>query len=81
LLGANVINLFDQEAVTSISTTPYRDAFSLSNTQFFAGFDPTAVAAAANAVKANSIRSDPRYLKANGYQARRAMMLQAKVTF
>jgi len=76
VLGANVINLFDQMAVSSISTTPYRDAFSLSNTQFFAGFDPKAVAAATP-----SIRADPRYMMASGYQTRRAMMLQAKVSF
>jgi hypothetical protein len=63
-------------AVTAFSTTPYRDAFSLSNTPFFAGFDPNAVAAATP-----SIRPDPRYTMASGYQTRRAMMLQAKVSF
>ena len=46
------------------------------NTQFFAGFDPVAIAAATP-----SIRPDPRVGLANGYQTRRALTLQAKVTF
>jgi hypothetical protein len=76
LLGANVINLFDQMTMISQQDSPYRDAFSNSNTQFFAGFDPAAYAAANP-----SIRPDPRYQMANGYQARRSLMFQAKVTF
>src|SRR5207244_462119 len=69
-VGANVINLFDQQIVTSTSTTPYRDAFSIPNPQFFSGFDPTAIAAATP-----SIRPDPRFRLANGYQTRRAVTL------
>ncbi|PYR57333.1 MAG: hypothetical protein DMF91_19720, partial [Acidobacteria bacterium] len=62
--------------VTSMFTTPYRDAFSVPNVQFFAGFDPKAIAAATP-----SIRPDPRVNLANGYQTRRALTVQAKVTF
>jgi Carboxypeptidase regulatory-like domain/TonB dependent receptor-like, beta-barrel len=76
LVGANVLNLFDQKIVTSMFTTPYRDAFSVPNVQFFAGFDPKAIAAATP-----SIRPDPRVNLANGYQTRRALTVQAKVMF
>jgi len=76
LVGANIINLFDQDIVTLNATTPYRDAFSLSNTQFFAGFDPKAVAASTP-----GIRPDPRFGMASSFQTRRAIMFQAKMTF
>jgi hypothetical protein len=76
MVGANVINLFDQTIATSVFTTPYRDAFSISDTQFFAGFDPKAVAAATP-----SIRSDARFMKDNSYQTRRSLMFQAKLMF
>ena len=75
-VAANMINLFDQKIVTSYVTTPYRDAFSVPDAQFFAGFDPVAVATATP-----SIRADPRFKMASGYQSRRAITLQAKVTF
>jgi hypothetical protein len=75
-VGVNVINLFDQMAVTNYATTPYRDAFNISAQQFFAGFDPAAVAATTP-----SIRADPRYRLANNYQTPRSIMAQARVTF
>jgi len=54
-VGVNIINLFDQMTPTLFQTTPYRDAFSVSDTDFFAGFDPVACAAAHK-----NIRADPR---------------------
>ena len=45
-VAANLINLFDQKTVTQFVTTPYRDAFSVPDAQFFAGFNPAAFAAA-----------------------------------
>jgi hypothetical protein len=76
LLAVNVINLFDQKTATLFATTPYRDAFSVPDAQFFAGFSPSAYAAA-NA----SIRADPRFGLASSYQSQRAATLQFKVTF
>jgi hypothetical protein len=73
VLGANVINLFDQQIVTLYQTTPYRDAFALSDPAFFAGFDPVAYAAANP-----KIRVDPRFKMASAYQTRRALTFQAR---
>ena len=75
-VAANIINLFDQKTVTQFVTTPYRDAFSVPDAQFFAGFNPVSVAAATP-----SIRADPRFLLASGYQSQRAVTLQFKVSF
>jgi hypothetical protein len=76
MLGANVINLFDQKIVTLNQTTPYRDAFSVPDVQFFAGFDPKAYAASTA-----GIRVDPRFGMASAFQTRRALTIQSKVTF
>jgi hypothetical protein len=76
MLGANVINLFDQKTVTLTQTTPYRDAFSVPDVRFFAGFDPVAYAASAP-----GIRPDPRFGMASQYQTRRAITIQAKFAF
>jgi outer membrane receptor for ferrienterochelin and colicin len=75
-LGLNVINLFDQMTATLFQTTPYRDAFSVSDTDFFAGFDPTAYAAAHP-----NIRADPRFGQASQYQGQRVATVQFKVNF
>ena len=75
-VGLNVINLFDQATAQSFGNRPYRDALSLTAEQFFAGFDPVAVAAG------NSrIQPDPRFRLASGYQPARAITLQTKLTF
>jgi len=74
-VGVNVMNLFDQETVTSINVNPYRDGLYLSDAAFFAGFDPEAYAAA------NPIRPQPMYKMASGYLGRRSIRLQAKFTF
>jgi len=75
-VALNVINLFDQKTATLFVTTPYRDAFSLTDAQFFAGFDPAAYAAAHS-----NIRPDPRFGMASQYQGQRAATVQFKVTF
>ena len=76
VVGANVINLFDQKRITLKQTTPYRDAFSVPDVQFFAGFDPVAYAASTP-----GIRVDPRFGQASQFQPRRAITMQAKITF
>jgi hypothetical protein len=76
LLGVIVSNLFDQDTAISETTTPYRDAFTVSNPVFFNGFDPRAVAAATP-----TIRPDARYMTANAFQPRRSILLQARMTF
>lgn len=64
-VGVIVSNLFDQQIAIAETTTPYRDAFNLSNAQFFGGFDPRAVAASTS-----GIRPDARYGLANSFQPR-----------
>jgi hypothetical protein len=76
MIGLNIINLFDQMTPTLFQTTPYRDAFSVSDQAFFAGFDPAAYAAS----HAN-IRVDPRFGLASQYQGQRIVTVQYKVTF
>jgi outer membrane receptor protein involved in Fe transport len=75
-LELNVINLFDQDTVTSIFGTRYRDAMPVTPEQFFAGFDAASIAAATP-----TIRSDARYGQANGFQADRRLRLAAKFRF
>ena len=73
----NVINLFDQDTITNINNTPYRDAIPVSATSgFFNGFDGDAVAAANTA-----IRKDPRFRQGSTFQAPRTMRLMAKFSF
>ncbi len=48
-VGLNVINLFDQDIVTSYNVNPYRDGINIPDAQFFGGFDPVAVASARGA--------------------------------
>jgi hypothetical protein len=74
--GINVLNVFDQSAAINIVNNPFRDPLSLSAEQFFAGFDPYAVAAA------NSrIRPDAQFGLANRYQPPRVVTFQMQVTF
>ena len=75
-VGVNVINLFDQMTPTLFVDAPYRDAFSVPDAQFFAGFDPTAYAAAHP-----NIRQDPRFGQASQYQTQRTATLQFKLMF
>jgi outer membrane receptor protein involved in Fe transport len=71
-----VENLFDQKTVTNLSNTPYRDAIPVSPAPFFAGFDAAAIAAATP-----SIRVDPLFGKASGFQGARSMRVAAKFRF
>jgi hypothetical protein len=77
-LSANVTNLFDQDTVTRLFTQPYRDNITLSFTDFFAGFDPAAYAAAN---RARPFRDDARFLQPDQYLNRRAIRLNARITF
>jgi hypothetical protein len=75
-LEMNVINLFDQQIVTSYTNTPYRDAIPVSPAQFFAGFDvPTIVAATP------SIRANPLFGKPSAFQGAREIRIAAKFRF
>ncbi|HEX6974940.1 MAG TPA: TonB-dependent receptor, partial [Vicinamibacterales bacterium] len=76
VVQANVLNLFDQDIVTNVFNTKWRDALNLTDQQFFAGFDADAIAAAST-----SIRPDARYGLANTFQGPRAVRLQAKFMF
>jgi hypothetical protein len=76
MIGLNIINLFDQMTPTLFQTTPYRDAFSVSDQAFFAGFDPAAYTASHS-----NIRIDPRFGLASQYQGQRIVTIQYKVTF
>ena len=75
-IGLNVNNLFDQDTVTRVFTTPYRDSLNISDASFFAGFNAIAVAKATT-----SIRPDPRFGIPDQYQSRRTARLQVKVMF
>ena len=76
-VGLNVLNLFDQDIVTRNFTTQFRDGFNVTDQQFFAGFDPLAIAAATPA----SYRPDPRYLLPDQWQSRRQLRLNASWAF
>ena len=75
-VGINVTNLFDQDTVTRLFTTPYRDSLNISDAAFFAGFDAIAVAKATTA-----IRPDPRFGLPDQWQNRRTARLQVKFVF
>jgi hypothetical protein len=73
--NVNVENLFDQDTVTSIVPTVYRDNINIAFTDFFKGFDPNACA------KANNLRPDARFTLPTAYQLRRTIRLMAKILF
>lgn len=74
-LNMNVFNLFDQDAETRLWPIRYRDRISLTNEQFFAGFDADAVAAA------TARRPDAEYGLAHLYQPPREFRLGVKFVF
>ncbi len=77
-LGLNIENLFDQEIVTRLFTTRYRDSFNVTNDAFFGGtFDPVAMANAAP----TTYRPDPRFGLPDQWQNRREMRLELKYLF
>jgi outer membrane receptor for Fe3+-dicitrate len=75
-IGMNIINLFDQKTVTARNSSPYRDGFNLDDGIFFGGFDPEAVANATTGFRRNAL-----YTMDSGYQERRSIRLQARVSF
>jgi hypothetical protein len=75
-LGVNVTNLFDQDTASAYFVNPYRDNFNIADTQFFSDWDPEAVAASTS-----GFRRDARYRMESGYQDRRSIRVQAKVSF
>jgi hypothetical protein len=84
-LQLTVLNLLDQDTVTSLSTNAYRDAlvipgFATPQAGFFqtGGFSTTAIQAAR---LPNSGRPQPTYGLANGYQSARGVRLAAKFMF
>jgi len=74
-ISLNVTNLLDQGTVTRRANTPWRDAFNLTDQEFFAGFDPYAVAAA------RKLRPNPVYGMDSAWQARRSARVSLKYRF
>ena len=75
-LGVTVFNLFDQDTVTRVFTTRYRDAISgITDTQFFQGFDVQQLAAATN------LRPDARFNQADQYLGARTIRVQTRFSF
>ena len=94
-VALNIDNLFDQDTVTNIGTSPYRDAMTFNqctggtaaanrtcaDRAFFAGFDPAAIMAQNNAASSGTGRPDPRYKLASGWQGARSARLQVRFSF
>ena len=76
IVELNVLNLFDQDTVTALLNTPYRDAIPLTTAQFFAGFNADAIAAATP-----SIRKDARFGLPSTFQGARSIRIDAKFRF
>jgi hypothetical protein len=77
-VGLEFSNLFDQDTVTRLFTTRYRDSFNVADAAFFSGsFDPVAIAAASPA----SYRPDPRFGTPDQWQSRRTMRLNVHWSF
>ena len=75
-LGLNVSNLFDQDTVTRLFTTRYRDAVAgITDVQFFQGFDVPALAAA------RALRPDARFNQADQFLGARTVRVQARFSF
>jgi hypothetical protein len=72
----NVINLFDQKIVTSMTNTPYRDAIPVSPAQFFAGFDVAEIVS-----RTPTIRANPLFGKPSAFQGAREIRVAAKFRF
>jgi hypothetical protein len=76
-LYLNVFNLFDQDTVSRLFTTRYRDALpGLTDATFFQGFDEAAIVAANP-----NVRRDPRFGLPDQYLGARSMRVQAKFSF
>jgi hypothetical protein len=75
-VSVNVLNLFNQDIAVNRFAAMTRDNVSITNQEFFAGFDMEQVLAERPAV-----RRDPRFLQDNAYQAPRTIRLGLKFTF
>jgi hypothetical protein len=76
-LYLNVFNLFDQDTVTRVATSKYRDQLpGVTDAGFFQGFDEQAL------VTANGkVRPDPRFGLPDQFLGARSMRFQAKISF
>ncbi len=75
-LSLNVLNLLDQDTVTTIYGTRWRDPLAgVSDAGFFQGFNTEALAAAGN------LRPDARYGLPSSYQPPRQVRLSARFRF
>ena len=72
-LEVNVLNVFDQKAVTSVYQVYSAQNLPLSDQAFFAGFNADAVAA--------KVRKDPRFGSPVAFQAPREITMTAKFVF
>jgi hypothetical protein len=76
-LYLNVFNLFDQDTVTRLFTTRYRDQLpGVTDAGFFQGFDEAAIVA-----KNGKVRPDPRFGLPDQFRGGRTMRVQAKISF
>ena len=75
-LNLTITNLFDQDTVTRLFTTRYRDAVAgITDVQFFEGFDVPALAAA------RALRPDARFNQADQFLGARTVRVQARFSF
>ena len=75
-VGVNIINLFDQDTVTRLFTTRYRDRIGgINDAQFFEGFDHAALAVS------RGLRPDARYTQSDQYLGARTIRVQATFRF
>ena len=82
-VGVSIDNVFDQDTVTRLFTTRYRDALPVGDVQFFAGVNTAALVQQLNsdAITTNNIRIDPRFGQADQWLAARTFRLQARFGF
>jgi TonB dependent receptor/Carboxypeptidase regulatory-like domain len=75
-LGLNIDNLFDQDTVTRLFQTRYRDQITgITDAQFFQGFDVEALA------QQRGLRPDARFTLADQFLGARTFRVQARFTF
>lgn len=74
-ISLEVFNLFDEDAMTDIWELPYQGSLPVSNEQFFDGFDPVAVATAADQTV------DRLYRVPEEFQGPRTARVGVKLTF
>jgi hypothetical protein len=74
-IGVSVMNVFDETTPTAIQGQVWRDTFTMTDAQFFAGFDPYAIAAE------KKLRPHPTYGLASAFQAPRAVRVSIGVDF